>query len=164
MSLKLDESSVHSTNHPFLTYHLSAPFEQSINDFIDPSSYSLSYCTIDNAYRMLNELGPGALMSKIDLKNAFHLIPVRPQDWNLLGIYWRQQFFVDTCLPLGLRSGPYLFSQLLIAIHWILQHSEVFNICRTTWTIFYSWTGSLVTMLREFTSNAQFMQRHQCPH
>jgi len=62
-------------------------------------------------------------MSKIDLKNAFRLIPVRPQDWNLLGICWRQQFFVDTCLPFGLRSAPYLFNQLSIAIHWILQHS-----------------------------------------
>jgi len=59
-----------------IIYHLSAPFAQSINDFIDPSSYSLSYCTIDDAYQMLNELGPGALMNKIDLKSAFRLIPV----------------------------------------------------------------------------------------
>ena len=62
-------------------------------------------------------------MSKIDLKNAFRLIPVRPEDWNLLGIRWRDQFYVDTCLPFGLRSAPYLFNQLSIAIHWILQHS-----------------------------------------
>ena len=62
-------------------------------------------------------------MSKIDLKNAFRLIPVRPEDWNLLGICWRNRFFADTCLPFGLRSAPYLFNQLSIAIHWILQHS-----------------------------------------
>ena len=106
-----------------IIYHLSAPFAQSINDFIDPELYSLSYCTIDDAYAILNNLGPGALMSKIDLKNAFRLIPVRPEDWNLLGICWRQQFFIDTCLPFGLRSAPYLFNQLSIAIHWILHHS-----------------------------------------
>ena len=142
-SVKPDESSVLLTNHPpppnFRTsglglvpkhdggwriiYHLSAPFAQSINDFIDPELYSLSYCTIDDAYAILNNLGPGALMSKIDLKNAFRLIPVRPEDWNLLGICWRQQFFIDTCLPFGLRSAPYLFNQLSIAIHWILHHS-----------------------------------------
>jgi len=29
----------------------------------------------------------------------------------------------DTCLPFGLRFTPYLFNQLSIAIHWILQHS-----------------------------------------
>ena len=106
-----------------IIYHLSAHFAQSINDFIDPHAYSLSYCTIDDAYKILNELGPGALMSKIDLKNAFRLIPVRPEDWNLLGICWRNRFFVDTCLPFGLRSAPYLFNQLSIAIHWVLQHS-----------------------------------------
>jgi len=62
-------------------------------------------------------------MSKIDLKNAFRLVPVRPEDWNLLGICWQNQFYADTCLPYGPRSVPYLFNQLSIAIHWILQHS-----------------------------------------
>jgi len=107
-----------------IIYHLSAPANDSINDFIDPELYSLSYCTIDDAYTILNELGPGALMSKIDLKNAFRLIPVRAEDWNLLGICWRQLFYIDTCLPFGLRSAPYLFNQLSTAIHWILQHSK----------------------------------------
>jgi len=54
-------------------------------------------------------------MSKIDLKNAFRLIPVRPQDWNLLGIYWRQQFFVDTCLLFGLRCAPVAWAIMLYA-------------------------------------------------
>ena len=67
-----------------IIYHLSVPQERSINDYIDPTEYSLSYCTIDDA---INTLGLGALMSKIDLNNAFRLIPVRPQDWNLLGVY-----------------------------------------------------------------------------
>jgi len=63
-----------------IIYHLSAPFSQSINNFIDQHSYSLSY--------MMPELGPGALMSKIDLKNTFHLMAVRPDDLKLLGICW----------------------------------------------------------------------------
>jgi len=62
-------------------------------------------------------------MSKIDLKTAFQLIPVRPEDWNLLGICCRDQFYVDTCLPFKLHSAPCLFNQLSIAIHLILQHS-----------------------------------------
>ena len=79
-------------------------------------------CSVDNAYAILNLLGTGALISKIDLKNAFRLIPVHPNDWNLLGICWRHKFYIDTCLPFGLRSAPFLFNQLSIAIHWILQH------------------------------------------
>ena len=104
-----------------IIYHLSAPDGRSINDFIDPFTYSLTYCSIDDAYTIINKLGPGALLCKIDLKDAFHLIPVQPSDWNVLGIFWKQKFYVDTCLPFGLGSAPYLFNHLSIALHWILE-------------------------------------------
>ena len=104
-------------------YHLSAPHGNSINDYINPDDYTLSYCSVDDAYAILKLLGTGALMSKIDLKNAFRLIPVHPNDWNLLGICWSNKFYIDTCLPFGLRSAPFIFNQLSVAIHWILQHT-----------------------------------------
>ena len=104
-------------------YHLSTPIGLSINDFIDPSTYSLSYCSVDDAYAFVNQLGAGTLLSKIDLKDTFRLIPVHPADWNLLGIHWKQQFFIDTCLPFGLRSAPFLFNQLANAIHWTLRNN-----------------------------------------
>ena len=63
-------------------------------------------------------------MAKIDLKNAFRLVPVRPKDWNPLGIQWQDQFYIDICLPFGLRSAPFLFNQLADAIHWSLQHNH----------------------------------------
>ena len=50
--------------------------------------------------------GQDALISKIDIKAAFHLIPVPAADWAHLGICWQGQFYVDTCLPFGLRSAP----------------------------------------------------------
>ena len=106
-----------------IIYHLSAPTTHSINYFIDPLMYSLSYCSIDDAYTIINKLGPGTLLSKIDLKDAFRLIPVRPTDWNLLGIHWQQNYYIDTCLPFGLRSAPYLFNRFSSALHWILEHN-----------------------------------------
>ena len=68
--------------------HLSAPDSLSINDFIDPLTYSLTCYLIGDTYTIiiLNNLEPGALLSKIDLKDAFRLISVRPPDWNLVGI------------------------------------------------------------------------------
>ena len=30
-------------------------------------------------------------MTKTDLESAFRLIPIYPDDWNLLGIYWQLQ-------------------------------------------------------------------------
>ena len=74
-------------------YHLLAPAPHSINDYIDPNS--LTYCTKDDAFSIINKLDPNALFSKIDLKDAFRLIPVCPEDWNLLGIQWRQHFYVQ---------------------------------------------------------------------
>ncbi len=84
-----------------LIFHLSAPPSSSINDSID---------TIDDAINLLQQLGPNALMAKADLKSAFRLCPVHPLDWPLLGIQWRNQYFIDKCLPFGLQSSPYLFN------------------------------------------------------
>ena len=61
-------------------YHLSALIGSSINDIIDPLVYTLKYCTVDDAYTIVNKLGPGILLSNIDLKNAFRLNPVRSAD------------------------------------------------------------------------------------
>ena len=102
-------------------YHLFAPYGSSINDSINSQDYMLSYCSVDDAFSML---GRGALMAKIDLKNAFRLILVRPKDWNLLGIKWHDQFYINTCLPFGLQSAPFLYNQLADAIHWSLQHNH----------------------------------------
>jgi len=106
-----------------IIYHLSAPSGSSINDFIDSNDYTLSLTVLLMMHTpLLIKLGSGALFSKIDLKNAFHLISVQQSDWNLLGIHWKDKYFIDTCLPFGLRSAPFLFNKLADAIHWILQH------------------------------------------
>ena len=104
-------------------YHLSYPEGVSINDCIPKDPYSLQYVRVDDAIRVLKSLGPGSHMAKTDLKSAFRLIPIHPDDWNLLGIYWKAQFYVDLYLPFGLRSAPYLFNQLSDALEWILKHN-----------------------------------------
>ena len=101
---------------------MSAPAGDGINDYIKPLDYSLQYATIDNAIAICYKLGKGALMAKVDLKNAFRLCPVRPEDWHLLGIYWHDNFYIDKCLPFRLRSAPFLFNMVADALHWILQH------------------------------------------
>jgi hypothetical protein len=62
-------------------------------------------------------------MGKLDLKNTFHLIPVRKEDWHLLGIHWRAAWYVDKCLPFGLRSSPALFNMLADALQWIMHRN-----------------------------------------
>ena len=67
-------------------------------------------------------MGRGALLAKVDLKNAFRLCPVRPDDWHLLGIHWRGKYTIDKCLPFGLQSAPFLFNMVAEAIEWILRY------------------------------------------
>ena len=104
-------------------HHLSAPHGSSINDHIDPSCFSLRYCSIDTAVSITNRLGPGTLTGKLDLKNAFRLIPVRREGWHLLGTHWQGQWYLDKCLRFGLRSSPALFNQLAEALEWILHNN-----------------------------------------
>ena len=62
-------------------------------------------------------------MAKTDLKSAFRLIPIHPDDWNLLGIYWQSRYYVNLFPPFGLRSAPFIFNQLSDALEWILKHN-----------------------------------------
>ena len=98
--------------------HLSAPAESSINDGIIKDDFTLHYGTIDNAVQMVNRLGRNTLLAKVDIKSAFHTIPVRVEDRALLGIHWRQQFYVDCCLPFGLRSAPLNLSFINMRKPW----------------------------------------------
>ncbi|GAU90775.1 hypothetical protein RvY_03149 [Ramazzottius varieornatus] len=60
----------------------------------------------DDATRIVTELGPGAHVAKLDVKSAFRLIPLRREDWNLLGYWHDEKFHFDVVLPFGLRSSP----------------------------------------------------------
>ena len=91
--------------------HLSTPFGSSTNDSISRESFSLQYSSVDDAVQFLVSLGPGTRMAKADLKSAFSMIPVLPQDWELLYMQWQGAYYFDTCLPFGLRSAPFLFNQ-----------------------------------------------------
>ena len=104
-------------------YHLSYPEGDSINDDIPKDPYSLQYVRLDDAVHILHSLGPGAFMANTNLKSAFHLMPIHPDDWNLLGIYWQSHYYVDLYLPFGLRSAPFLLNQICDALEWILKHN-----------------------------------------
>ena len=108
--------------------HLSAPLDNSINDGISKEEFTLRYSTVDDAVRIIRELGPNTLLAKMDIKSAFRTIPVRPEDRELLGIYWQQKYYVDCCLPFGLRSAPYIFNTYAEALEWILRNHGIQHI------------------------------------
>ena len=90
-----------------------------MNDGIPKHICSLSYCTVDDAIAKILETGPDTLLAKLDMKNAFRLLPVHPADRHLLAMEWNNQVYIDTCLPFGLRSAPKLFTILADLLSWI---------------------------------------------
>ena len=66
-------------------HDLSWPPDCSVNSHIDPVLCSVAYISIDNAVSALKLRGTGALMSKVDLRDAYKNIVVRPEDWHHLG-------------------------------------------------------------------------------
>ena len=103
-----------------LILDLSYPNGSSINDGISKEEFSVSYSSFDEATQMVLSAGRGSFMAKIDIKHAFRLCPVRPQDYPLLGIQWQGNYYVDTRLPFGSRSSPCIFNQFADALWWII--------------------------------------------
>ena len=94
----------------------------SINSAIPKEDFSLQYVTIDNAIEGIKRFGPGCFLAKTDIESAFRLIPVHPDDYELLGMFWNGKYYYDKVLPFGLRSAPFLFNLLSDALEWILRN------------------------------------------
>ena len=115
-----------------LILDLSSPRGESINDGIDPEEYSVHYTSFDEAVDMVRLAGQGAYMAKIDIKHAFRICPVRMEDLPLLGIKWKGLFYVDTRLPFGSRSSPFIFNQLADLLCWL-----IITACRIACVVHY---------------------------
>ena len=97
---------------------LSCPHGHSVNDGISPNLASIQYASVDHAVQIILSLGQHTLLVKIDLKDAYRIVPVHPGDHHLLGIAWQGCTYIDRCLPFGLRSAPKLFSAVSDALAW----------------------------------------------
>ena len=102
---------------------LSSPKGFSINDYISDNEATVQFNNFDCAVNLVGRLGQGALLSKLDVKSAFRICPVHPDDWNLLGFSCLGYFFVDLCLPFGLRSSVNRFTRMSDSLSWILQNN-----------------------------------------
>ena len=87
---------------------------------------SLSYASIDHLAALITTEGKGSLLVKTDIKEAYKMVPVHPEDQHLLGVEWEGTIFMDKTLPFGLRSAPKIFSAAADAAQWVL-HKEGVN-------------------------------------
>jgi len=114
-----------------LIMDLSSPRGSSVNDGISKEDCSFHYTSVDLAVQQIRQLGPGTLMGKMDIEQAYRNIPVAPCDRRLLGLEWQSQTYVEKVLPFGLRSAPIIFSAVADALLWIMTRRGV------SWAIHY---------------------------
>ena len=114
-----------------LIMDLSSPHGHSVNDGIAKDMCSLHYTSIDDAASKILTLGKGAMLAKMDIRQAYRNIPVAPEDKHLLGLQWNDQIYIDQVLPFGLCSAPMIFSAVADALLWIMLKKGV------SWGIHY---------------------------
>ena len=61
------------------------------------------------------------------MKNAFRIIPIRPMDYCLLCMRWKDFYHYDQCMPKGCFSSCKTFETLSTAMEWIAQNKLRIN-------------------------------------
>lgn len=110
-----------------LIVDLSAPHDSnigdSINGLINKEDFSLSYVKLDDAIKAIQEKGQGSLLCKLDITDAFKLMPCHPDLYHLYLIKWNKVYYFFNRLTFGSRSSPKIFDTLSQAICWIAQNN-----------------------------------------
>ena len=90
---------------------LSSPKGFSVNDGILKDPYSVTYTASDDSVNLVRKQGKGCYLAKLDIKHAFRLCPVRPEEWHLLGYKWVfisihiQQLCIYSAVDIGIRTS-----------------------------------------------------------
>ena len=78
------------------------------NKFVENFHFKME--TITTVFSLVR---PNCYMGSIDIKDAYHSVPVCEEDKKYLKFIFDGQLFQFTCLPNGLCSGPRKFTKLL---------------------------------------------------
>ena len=102
-----------------LIHHLSWPQGTSVNDQIDPSMCSVKYSCFDDAVTIVQQSGP-----KCDVKRAFRLLPIHPDDYNLVGFTFDNKFYYDKAMPMGCSVSCSTWVKFSSFLEWLLLFSS----------------------------------------
>ena len=104
---------------------MSAQEGGSVNYGIWGEFCSLSYATVADDAHGITSYVRGALMIKVDIRNAYQVVLIHPDDKWLMGMSWKGAVYVDTALPFSLRSTPKIFTTIADATEWIVRQQGV---------------------------------------
>ena len=70
-------------------------------------------------------LQPNDWMGKIDLKDAYFVIPIWKNHQKILRFLWKDSLMEFACLPFGLASAPRIFTKLMKPVVALLRRSLI---------------------------------------
>jgi hypothetical protein len=83
-----------------LIYNLSWPYDEtSINGGIEDEHESVSYSSVAQAIKLVMQKPKGSVTRKTDIKDAFKIIPVHPDEYHKLGLKFGGKYYYDVTLP-----------------------------------------------------------------
>ena len=77
------------------------------------------YASVEEVCQMVLRIGPGAMIYKRDLRQAYRQFPVDPADYYLLGYFWKESYYFDTVLAMGQRNAGVGCSRVTNAVMFI---------------------------------------------
>ena len=104
-----------------LIHHLSWPEGKSINDSIDPEKCTVKYARFDNAVKLVQQAGKQCEMAKSDISSAFRLLPVHPDDYELIGFTFKGQYYFDKAMPMGCSVSCSTWEKFGTFLEWLVR-------------------------------------------
>lgn len=103
-----------------LIHNLSWPYDDSsINSQIPQESKSVQYSSVQKAIKLIMKFPKGSFTRKTDIKDAFKIIPIHPDDHHKLGFMFNNKFYYDVTLPMGAGSACQIFEAFSTALQAI---------------------------------------------
>lgn len=107
-----------------MIFNLSQPKDLSVNDNIDSSNTGVKFCSVTDVVHWIMEnksCGEDWFMSKVDLTDAYRMVPIQKADWKYLGMRVGNDVYIDRCLPMGASSSCQTFQKISDALAWMIM-------------------------------------------
>lgn len=105
-----------------LIHNLSYPYDLHSVNYNIPSEYTtVTYQTLQHALSLIQFHSPTAYLAKTDIADAFRIIPLHPDQYNLLGFSFNSHYYFDKMLCMGAAKSCRFFEDFSNALVWILH-------------------------------------------
>jgi hypothetical protein len=102
--------------------NLSSPKGASFNDNVDKDEVmKVRMSSAAQVGQSIRAAGQGARLTKLDMKDAYKLVPAKTADFRLHGFEWQGRFFVDTQQIFGAATAAANFDQLASTVLCVVE-------------------------------------------